>query len=849
MTKNEKSVLFVTSLLRAREIKMAKALKSIGWTVILIYSKNTPFSPDACFDVAISIQSPDEIHAAAKFLRPRVTHIFSGAVDEVVERFCSDKPGPIVIDMNDVFAPSLFNYCEERFEPTRKCLEQADGFCARDLQLNTIRRLDGWKLPKKKILFPEYCWNDDAEVNSGLEGDGEVHIVSIGTFCLEKNGQYDSGYLKLARLLTEQKIHLHIYPHWFYRKSKLSSFNWNLKEDFSDFFDLQQETPYLHIHQCLPLDELKKELPQYDFGIVSGGSDRLDQELSILKRPYLESCYSGRIADYLDAQLPVIVNSEVRFNCRMMKRYGVLLDLDKIFEEGFREFLLAAKADRGLKESVKKAAGALSLSENIGRLSDFYEDVASVNPVSAYRPGRLEIIFGQIPVLRRVILRSNGLIEKISESLAKNAESLAKNNELEKKLEAVTAECAAREAVWREKYERDVVAARRVNFELIQSFPAAEAFERRKKVETRVSGMTPDELSGLLWWPEMRDAVERENSFEGLLRMCGIFQFRSSQFSMYSNAWTALSKKNFDQLLRDGFNNFKRTLATNYFTFLVQAGDPQIAALEKNLSDLEVDNSRNLALAEDDDPDVVIADQFSYRYFVHLLWQYTRNLDAKKNLENIAEPALGNPFRVHLGRQLISQDLANSMIEYYSLSEVVNFEECNRIVEIGPGYGRNAYVIMNLHPQVKYFFIDVPPSLYMAQKYLATLFPERSSFFVQDFESFSDVQEEIEQASMVFLLPHQMELLPADFFDLSISISNLGEMTKFQISEYAKQIGRVTEGFVYNKQWSNSINPFDDQVIRTSDYIIEDNWLEVYKRECTTNPEFFETMHRVGGAE
>ena len=49
INQNPKTVVFVTSLLRAREIKMASALRKIGWKVILIYLETTPFLPDGHF--------------------------------------------------------------------------------------------------------------------------------------------------------------------------------------------------------------------------------------------------------------------------------------------------------------------------------------------------------------------------------------------------------------------------------------------------------------------------------------------------------------------------------------------------------------------------------------------------------------------------------------------------------------------------------------------------------------------------------------------------------------------------------------------------------------------------------
>ena len=145
---NRHSVLFVSPLLRAREVKMASALRQIGWKVVLIHLQNTPFAPETYFDIAIQARTEGEAHSFAKTLRPRICHAFSGAVDGLLLRLCRDKPGPLVIDLNDVFCPSLFNYCTERFEPTRECLAKADALCARDIQARAAHHLDGFPLPK-----------------------------------------------------------------------------------------------------------------------------------------------------------------------------------------------------------------------------------------------------------------------------------------------------------------------------------------------------------------------------------------------------------------------------------------------------------------------------------------------------------------------------------------------------------------------------------------------------------------------------------------------------------------------------------------------------------------------------
>ena len=295
-------------------------------------------------------------------------HVFSGAVDEVALRFCRDKPAPVVVDLNDVFCPSLFNYLHERFEPTKECLEAADGICARDLQPKFAERYDGFRIPKHVLMFAEYSWhNGPADPRAAKKGDpNEIQVVSVGTICLETQGMYDSCYLQLARMLADQRIHLHIYPHWFYRNAKGTSFNFNLRVDFSDFFQLEQETPYLHMHECLPLDELARELPQYDFGIISGGAAEFGQRLNFLTQKYMQACYSGRISDYLDARLPVLINREIAFNYWLLDRHEVAIDLAGVLRPGFRDELLAIKRDRVRAEKVERAAQALSLGASSG---------------------------------------------------------------------------------------------------------------------------------------------------------------------------------------------------------------------------------------------------------------------------------------------------------------------------------------------------------------------------------------------------------------------------------------------------------------------------------------------------
>lgn len=371
---NVESVLFVSSQVRPRELKMADGLRRIGWKVGLIYFPWTPFDHREHFDFGLTAGNAEEALQLAKSLSPRVCHVYSGAIDELVLSFCRDKPCPVVIDLNDIFAPSLFDYCHERFAPTREALSLADGLCARDLQSVSARTADGFVLPPHRIFFPEYCWNDHPipALTEERLASSEVHVVSVGTFSLETQGMYDSCYLQLVKLFAERKIHFHIYPHWSYRKDHHGSPHADFARDFADFLALEKVSPFVHVHDSAPLETLRRELPGYDFGIVSGGCQAFGQRLKYYKPAYLETCYSGRISDYLDARLPVLVNDEVRFDFDLLRHYGAGVDLKGLLEPDFKNELLRIKRDPGRADVMARVARLMSVGHNAPRLGRFY---------------------------------------------------------------------------------------------------------------------------------------------------------------------------------------------------------------------------------------------------------------------------------------------------------------------------------------------------------------------------------------------------------------------------------------------------------------------------------------------
>jgi len=812
--RHPQTALLITPMLRPRELKIACALRMAGWKTILLYRGDTSFDPLQYFDIVIKMLSDSNIHKAAYMLQPRICHVFSGAIDNLALQMVRDKPAPVIIDLNDIFTKTLFNAMQERFEPTLEAITRADAFCARDLQLKYVERGENISLPNHILLFQEYCWRKAPVLNK--KDPGEVHVVSVGTFTLESQGMYDSAQLEIARKLVAKKIHFHIYPHWFYRRDNGVLAD-HFANDFRDFLELERRSPYLHVHESLPIEKLAEILPSYDFGIIAGGAERLGQKLAYLSENYMRSCYSGRIADFLDARLPVLINREVAYNFRLLKHYGVAVDLDLILEADFRERLLAIKHDPTMKQSLEKAAFRLSINLQSRRIGTFYERVIGAVPARRLRLpwiGRLRTV----PVVSHIILAFSREINAAHiEALGVvQVQEGAKGNPLS-------------------SYALEHL--QMANQQLQERF-------QRLKNEISLGNNTLDEVSGLLNWPEISDESQRMNGFTALLRMITISGAHAS--NNVSAAWEALGQKHFDELLVYGYQSFKRTIALNYFTFPINAGDPQLTAVERLVTPQDIDFAKKSANVQADDPDLKLLSQWHYRYFTALLWIYARKIDFMNHSTRLSEPSEGRPITVKVGDQTTTQDLANSLIEYYAMLEHVPMGTLVNVLEIGGGYGRNAFVASTLHPHVKYIMVDIPPALYIAQRYLSSVFPERRIFHVQDFSGFSQVKEAFDEAKFVFLLPHQLALLPDKLVDLVINISSFGEMTERQVADYFFHTDRVCRGFFYFKQWKTSPNPFDKLELGERDYPLKPHWRELYHRECAVQTQFFEALYAMG---
>ena len=313
-----------------------------------------------------------------------------------------------------------------------------------------------------------------------------------------------------------------------------------------------------------------------------------------------------------------------------------------------------------------------------------------------------------------------------------------------------------------------------------------------------------------------------------------------------SKYWEELNRKNLQQLADSKYENFKRTLARNYFTWIVNPLNKQIRFLMR-----EAGLWRSIA--------IFVRAIFSprhelmkrrhtiyYNLLTKLLWAYVEKNDSEGLLDRLSEPQEGNPPQVLRKGRLISQDLANSLLEYEAiLHPDVDRREVRTILELGPGYGRTAYVFLTLQPGCRYVLVDIPPALYVAQRYLSSVVPNRKIFEFRPFDDFATVKSEFESSDIVFLTPNQLESLPDKSVDLFINISSLHEMRMDQIRYYFREIERLTRKYFYFKQWQETTVPFENETIKEADYPVGNDWNLIYRQQCKVQLKFFEALYEL----
>ncbi len=319
-----------------------------------------------------------------------------------------------------------------------------------------------------------------------------------------------------------------------------------------------------------------------------------------------------------------------------------------------------------------------------------------------------------------------------------------------------------------------------------------------------------------------------------------------------SKHWKKLNILHIEQLGAGKIQNFKRSVNMKYFNWgilgiMVHQMRPifQEILVNRNFTVITKTSfkSYNAKLGNKITEFDFISAQV-YKIFVASLYYFVKRSDTLNLLDKLEEPLVGNPFTIRHKNKVITQDLLNSILEFYSSNPDSNINSKINIAEIGAGYGRLAYVYLNALPRCTYTIIDIPLALYLSQEYLKEVMPKEKIFYYRSFKNYKEIKKEFESSRIRFLMADQINLIPKRSVDVFINVSSLHEMSRSQIRNYLKQINRLTSGYFYTKQWFKS-RVADNNYISETEYPIPKKWKKIFQRRHPVQGMFFEGLYKI----
>ncbi len=273
---------------------------------------------------------------------------------------------PFVIDMQDVYScyyglsPDIRWLKSELFYE-KKCLKLANGIVGASLEPNIAVRKYGKPKPPT-IYFPLYCDNDFFRNNTKQLSEEDIHLVYAGGIAGSHRNKSHYGTIQfhnLIKVLTEQKIHFHIYP----SPSAHST-------DKTEYKQIADHNAYFHFHKPVSQEDLADELSKYHFGLIPFFMK--DTGISTEKVKYATSL---KLFNYIESGIPVIVSKDLVYQSWIVKRYraGFVLNSDDLYR---LKDIIASTDYKALISGMIREREELSLKKNIRRLIQFYKQIA-----------------------------------------------------------------------------------------------------------------------------------------------------------------------------------------------------------------------------------------------------------------------------------------------------------------------------------------------------------------------------------------------------------------------------------------------------------------------------------------
>jgi len=347
---------------------MAFALQNAGWQVVLLHQLEPNFNAANYFTEIHQYHNPWEALKLAVRYTPVVYHVFSNWNFSVASTFIRHKPGKIVFDDYDMMAGMVNEDFARKHYPgqiklERFCLETADGLCCRSLETQYVKRYMGYEYSGKRIFFTDYCWNADLHVQKSID-DKCFTVANVGNLYIDENCDFNhpaNYHLKLAVLLSQRNIRSYLFIASLTADCKLFLQKALAGNSYVRFGNMKYEQMLYKLHS------------QCQAGLICAPpSDMLmtDDAYRPTKRYY---GVGNKLFDYVDAILPIVMDSESKFAYWLVKRYHKVFDFSVFISDLNECSRLIQNLWANNAEALSQARKALSVCDQVPRLIKFYE--------------------------------------------------------------------------------------------------------------------------------------------------------------------------------------------------------------------------------------------------------------------------------------------------------------------------------------------------------------------------------------------------------------------------------------------------------------------------------------------
>lgn len=252
------------------------------------------------------------------------------------------------------------------------CFEKSDGIihkgATEELKYLDKRVMgDDFKICPLQLHFPPYCSKDfivPLNKNKLSNKDKEIHIVTAESSGSSKSGAPASYVVDYAKVLSKQKIHLHVYviPNVSTPKEVKENFDKNYKEIV--------KSKYFHFHKPLDPKEIIKEMSKYDYGAILLNLD--------IKNPIGDATRfntGNKIASYMEAGIPCINYKHYEYMNKIMKKYDLSFTYKSMDDIKNLKKTIEKLNYKEIEKKILKARRDFLMEKHFKRMENFIKKV------------------------------------------------------------------------------------------------------------------------------------------------------------------------------------------------------------------------------------------------------------------------------------------------------------------------------------------------------------------------------------------------------------------------------------------------------------------------------------------